>query len=264
MTSEYFVKIDQFEGPLDLLLYLIRVHEIDIFKIDIFKLTTQYLNYLRVAEFDDLTDASAFIEMAATLIELKTRQMLPHHQPEKLIGEDGEEDPARSLQERLLEYDRFRKAAEFFEYSPQMGVQIQTNQEWLRLAPDFEHVEAPLRSETASLVVMYEQLLKAMVERKPGKVEAKMHRITVEETIDLLCQYMDQVQFILFQGMYNKFKTRYDFVVHILAILELCKSGLLNTYQDKLTGPLWVYLRSSELEKLPFYQANQTNLATSN
>lgn len=254
MASEYFIKLDQFEGPLDLLLYLIRVHEIDIFKIDIFLLTTQYLNFLRVAEFDDLTDASAFIAMAATLIEIKTRQMLPNESRE--TSEDGvdEEDPARSLQQRLIEYDRFRKAADFFEYSPQMGVQIQSNHEWQRLAPKYEHIEAPIKGETASLVMMYEQMLKDLVERKPGKVEAKMHRITLEETIELMCTYMEQVQFLLFQGMYSKFKTRYDFVVHILAVLELCKSGLLSTYQDKLMGPLWVYLRTCELEKMPFFR----------
>lgn len=262
MASEYFVKLDQFEGPLDLLLYLIRVHEIDIFQIDTFLLTTQYLNYLRVAEFDDLTDASAFIAMAATLIEIKTRQMLPNAD-KKEDDDDGldDDDPAKSLQARLIEYDRFRKAADFFQYSPQMGVQIQTNSEWERLAPKFEHVEAPLKSETTSLVIMYEQMLKDLVDRKPGRVESKLHRITQQETIELMCKYMEQVQFLLFQGMYSKFKERYEFVVHILAILELCKSGLLSTYQEKLMGPLWVYLRQSNVEELPFYKPAHTQSA---
>ena len=73
MSSEYFVKLDRFEGPLDLLLHLIRVHEIDIFAIDILKLATEYLNYLRLVRYSDLAEAGEFIAMGAQLIEIKSR-----------------------------------------------------------------------------------------------------------------------------------------------------------------------------------------------
>jgi len=77
MTTQYYLKLEQFEGPLDLLLHLIRVNEIDIFNIDIFKLTQQYLAYLRILRYDDLADADGFIEVAATLIGIKTKLLLP-------------------------------------------------------------------------------------------------------------------------------------------------------------------------------------------
>src|ERR1700759_2248912 len=101
MSAEYFVKTDQFEGPLDLLLHLIRVHEIDIFAIDVLLLTQEHLSYLRLMRFDDLQQAGEFLEMAATLIEIKTRMLLPSD--EKQAGKEGveDDDPIKSLQERL-------------------------------------------------------------------------------------------------------------------------------------------------------------------
>ena len=185
MTAEYFVKTDQFEGPLDLLLHLIRVHEIDIFAIDVLLLTREYLSYLRLMQFDDLQQAGEFLEMAATLIEIKTRMLLPHDEKEG-GDEDGDDDPIRSLQERLLQYETFRNVAEHFRQMPQMGVEIQPNNEWNRLLPLYEHIEAPLTGEAATLVVLYEQMLRDLSERKKAKVTAKVHRISVEEMIDKL------------------------------------------------------------------------------
>src|SRR5688500_7024103 len=112
--SDYFVKTEQFEGPLDLLLHLIRVHEIDIFAIDVLRLTQEYLAYLRRMRFDDLAQAGEFLEMAATLIEIKTRMLLPHDE-KQAEGEDGaDDDPIRTLQERLLQHEMFRNIAEHF------------------------------------------------------------------------------------------------------------------------------------------------------
>src|SRR5205085_2762520 len=109
---------------------LIRVHEIDIFAIDVLVLTREYLSYLRLMAFEDLQQAGEFLEMAATLIEIKTRMLLPHD--EKLAADGGaleDDDPVRTLQERLLQYEMFRNAAEHFSQMPQMRVEIQTNAE---------------------------------------------------------------------------------------------------------------------------------------
>lgn len=250
MTAEYFVKTDQFEGPLDLLLHLIRVHEIDIFDIDVLLLTQEYINYLRLMQFDDLQQAGEFLEMAATLIEIKTRMLLPHD--EKATGEDGEEDdPIKTLQERLLQYEMFRNVAEHFSQMPQMGVEIQPNNEWNRLLPLYEHIEAPLTGEAATLVVLYEQMLRDLSERKKSAVKPKLHRITVEETIEKMAKEIEQARFALFQGYYNRLQSRDELVVSILAMLELVKWKRIQVYQQDMMGPVWMYRMDCDESVLP-------------
>ena len=255
MSSDYFVKTKSFEGPLDLLLHLIRVHEIDIFAIDVFRLAQEYINYLRLMKFNDLQQAGEFLEMAATLIEIKTRMLLPHE--ERAGGEEAmeDDDPIKTLQERLIQYETFRNVADHFSQMPQMGVEIQTNQEWNRLAPLYEHIEAPLTGEGATLVVLYEQMLKSLADRRKTTVTAKLHRISVEETIEKLAKDLETIRFTLFQGMYNIFPTRYEFVVHILSMLELVKMKRIKLHQQDIFGPIWMYRFDLDESILPLAQA---------
>lgn len=251
MSIDYFVKTSRFEGPLDLLLHLIRVHEIDIFDIDIFLLTKEYLNYLRLMEFNDLQQAGEFLEMAATLIEIKSKMLLPHDEIASGTDNLEEDDPIRTLQQRLQLYETFRNVADHFNQMPQMGVEIQTNNEWNRLMPIYEHVEAPLTGEPATLVVLYEQMLRGLSERRKSKVTAKKHRITVDETIDRLSAEIETSRFALFQGLYNRHESRDELVVHILAMLELVKMKRIKLYQQEMFGPIWMYRMDCEETDLP-------------
>lgn len=252
MASHYFLKLDQFEGPLDLLIHLIKVNEIDIFNIDVFLLTEQYLKYLRILNYDDLGDAGEFLEMAATLIEIKTWMLLPHDE-EKKRNEDGEEiDPRKSLQDRLIEYEKFRGAADHLGFMPQLGEQICANREWERLMPHYEDIEAPLEGDAASLVVLYEQMLRDFAERKPpAKVEAKTHLVTVEQKIEELNKLLEKLKFVLFQGFYDRFNSRYELVVHILAMLELSKWGKIKIHQEQTNGPIWLHMADYDSSLLP-------------
>ncbi len=255
MTSEYFVKLDRFEGPLDLLLHLIRVHEINIFDIDCLKLATEYLSYLRLVQFDDLAEAGEFIAMGAQLIEIKSRSLLPSDE-RKVINEDGiEEDPIKALQERLLQYEMIRRAAEWLSTTPQMGVEIQLGHEHERLAEVFKDVETPLEGDAARLIIMYEQMLRDLADRKASKIEAKTHSITLEQTIERLSQYITTVRYGMFQGLYNKFRSRYDLVVHLMAVLELSKQGLTKVLQQDMFGPIWVYRADLDESLLPMSTA---------
>jgi segregation and condensation protein A len=249
--SGVFLKLDQFEGPLDLLLHLIKVNEIDIFNIDLLLLSNQYLQYLRLMEFSDLTDAGDFVEMAASLIEIKSSMLLPREdKPEN--EEDESEDPARDLRLRLLEYETIQRAGEFFQAMPQLGVEIQTNHEWQRLLPVYEDLEAPLTGEPASLIVLYEQILRDFAERKPGaKVTAVTHRVGLQEVMAKLKGLLDTVKFTLFQAFYKDFDSRYDLVVHVLAILEMSRWGEAKLYQEGSEGPLWVYKPDFDENQLP-------------
>ncbi len=262
MSSEYFVKLDRFEGPLDLLLHLIKVHEIDIFAIDIFKLTTEYLGYLRLVKFDDISEAGEFVAMGATLIEIKSRSLLPM-EDRKVLNEDGiEEDPLKTLQDRLMQYEMIRKAAEWLSQSPQMGVEIQTNHEHERLAEVFKDVETPLEGDPARLIILFDQIMRDLADRKAAKIEAKTHGITLEQTIERFDEYIQTVRFGMFQGLYNKFRSRYDMVVHLMAVLELSKQQKLRVYQQDMMGPLWFYRGDLDQSILPVASATPMHDST--
>ncbi len=252
MTTQYYLKLDQFEGPLDLLLHLIRVNEIDIFNIDIFKLTQQYLAYLRILRYDDLADAGEFIEMAATLIEIKSKMLLPGQESKNEEGQLKEDDPRYSLQEQLIQYEIFKRAGEHLSIKPQFGVQIRSSMEWQRLAPLYEHIEAPMVGDPAALVILYEQMLASLAERKPPlRVEAKTHMVTLEDKIKELARFIETVNFALFQGFYKNFQSRYELVIYVLAALELSKAGQLKIYQEVANGPMWIYRPDIDKAQLP-------------
>lgn len=253
MSTGYFVKLDQFEGPLDLLLHLISEHQLDIFDIDLYVLTYQYLEYLRLMEFKDLTDAAAFMGLASQLIEMKSKSLIPTEKHKGVSDEDVEEDPTKTLEFRLQQYDMFRKAASFFEDAPQVGVDIQTNQEWRRLSPKYEHIQAPLKGDPTTLVILYEQMLSGLSERKPPRVTAMTHKISVEEIIEKMRAFIDKASFALFQGLYNKMPSRYNLVASILAMLQLVRDGELNIHQESMLGPIWMYKKDMEVSDIDLH-----------
>jgi segregation and condensation protein A len=260
MASSYFLKLNQYEGPLDLLLNLIKDNEIDIFNIDIFLLTNQYLEYLRHIHFKDLQDAGEFLEMAATLIEIKSRALLPIEERQKSDDDLEEEDPLKSLQQRLIQYERFRAVADHFALMPQLGVEIHTNQEWQRLEPEYADLEVPIKGDAATLIVLYENLLRHLPERRAVKVEAKMHAISVEEKVDELTELLSRLNFALFQGFYKKFASRYELVVYLLAVLEMTRWKKLKVYQHDALGPLWLYRMGFDEANLPLTREEKSRL----
>lgn len=241
-TSSYFLKLDTFEGPLDLLLHLIRAHELDIFDIDLFVLTKQYVEYLRLVEFKDLTSAADFMEMAASLCQIKSQGLLPSTQTDTL-AEDGkdEEMTAEILQKRLLEYETFRQASEFLSQRLNFSSICKTNQEWQRLEPLYAHVESPLRGDRATLVVLYEQMLRKLVDRKPVRVQAVKDTISVDTVITKIKEYVEKLQFVLFQQLYPTFSTRYELIANVLAMLQLVRDREMKIHQEKFMGPIWMY-----------------------
>lgn len=252
MSANYQLKLDRFEGPLDLLLHLIKVNEIDIFNIDIFLLATQYIQYLRSVSYDDLAIAGEFLEMAASLVEIKTRMLLPRNESEDDNDGDEDEDPTKTLQERLLTYERFKGAAEFLSVRPRYDIIIRTSPEPERLSPFYDHIEAPLEGDVASLVILYEQMLQGLANRKPPqKVEAKTHMVTIDQKLKELEKLLETVKFALFQGFYKKFRSRYELVVYILAALELSKEGKIRLLQQNINGPIWLYQPDFDRNSLP-------------
>lgn len=243
MATGYFLKLNRFEGPLDLLLYLIKFNEMDIFEVNLAQLAEQYLSYLRLMQFADLKDASAFLVMGATLCEIKTRRLLPNSGKKEGDEEENEVDLEAQLKERLIEYQKYRDAGEFFSsIDKQTDASYSPVGEWERLEKEFGDRVSPLLGDPAVLVVLYEQLLSALTERKPIQVKTNKEMITIERVIEKMLESLKQCEVLLFQASYSQLKNRYELIAHVLALLELLKQMKdLRCYQETQTGPLWIY-----------------------
>lgn len=250
MSREFFLKLDNFEGPLDLLLHLIKVNELDIFNIDLYVLTKQYLKYLRLIKFKDLKAASTFIGMASTLIEIKTRSLLPKEGKDGDSEEDLEEDPAESLQRRLFELETIRNATDDLATRANFNLHnVRDNFEHIRLEEEYADVSLPLRGEAINLLVLYEQMLSSLADRKPVSVQAVTESVTVENIIDRILTKLEEIEIYLFQNFYQKITSRYELVAYVLAILQMVRDNQMNIYQDELHGPIWLYKKDLPLEE---------------
>ena len=244
MGNGHFVKLERFEGPLDLLLLLIRQHELDIFQIDLVLLTNQYLSHLRLIAFRDLTEAADFVAMAATLVEVKSRRLLPQSPLAQTQDPSLEEDSAQSIEHRLIAYDTFRQAALALGKAAQGAPSIRSSLEYKRLEPSFSHGERPLRADPAGLVILYEQLLAELADRRPARVTAVTESITLEQVLIKLKSLVDQTQVLLLQKLYGSFQSRYELVAYLIGALQLVRDQVLNLHQEELQGPIWLYDRT--------------------
>lgn len=123
------------------------------------------------------------------------------------------------------------------------------------MEPLYGHIEAPIKGDAPTLIVLYEQMLKSLAERKSSKVNLKINRISVEETIEKLFEEIQTTRFALFQGLYNRLESRDELVVNTLAMLELVKAKRMRVYQVDMLGPLWMYRMDFAESELPLHQA---------
>jgi len=231
----YHIQLNQFEGPLDLLLYLIRKEEMDIMDIEIHKITTQYLEYVQLMKELDLEVAGEFIAMAATLLQIKSRLLLPTY------NEDGEivetEDPRKELVQRLLEYEKYKEAAKALESRPWLGRDI-----WTRgYRESFgERQEEIIIEDNGlfSLISMYRKVLRA-ARTKIHQVTAKTQSISsrILELKEFLIPGRRVSFFSLLQGAQEKTKQT---LITFLSLLELGKLGFASLHQSEIYQDIWV------------------------
>lgn len=242
MSEKYVLKLDRFEGPLDLLLHLIRVNELSIFDVDLRFLTLQYLEYLRLIEFSDIKEAAAFIEMAASLVEIKSRRLIPNVQDEDKREEEkiDEEETEESLRQRLFLYDQFKRAGDHFSHFLTTNSQTYASFEPERLSEFYEHQDKPLEGEPLTLVVLYEQMLASMGDKIPERVSLKKEAIPLEDILKKINGIIDKLQLVLFEKLYQEIDSRYELVAYILAALQLVRDRQAKIIQEKFLGPLWL------------------------
>lgn len=227
--TPYKVKLDVFEGPLDLLLYLIRKNQIDIYDIPIAEITLQYLDMLDLMRALNLDVAGEFLVMAATLTHIKSKMLLPVSQNGEV--EEDEEDPRKELVDRLLEYERYKEAAKSLE-----GSDILDRDVFTRTATEDEQ-DGELELSLFELIEALQQVLR----KSPHELihEITLERISIEEKITEILERLDtsggEVEFVsLFTGEVIKEVV----IITFLAVLELVKMRMIKVYQRKAFHPI--------------------------
>ena len=224
----YTVKLDIFEGPLDLLLYLIRKNEVDIYDIPIALITEQYLEYLDLMTVLNLDIAGDFLVMAATLAKIKSKMLLPP----SVDSEEGEEedDPRAELMEHLLEYQQYKEVADQLKNRELLEKDIFTRIQIEEQIPGLDRNSALIEASLFDLV----DALKKVIERKdlPGNLmEVAVEKISVREKIGEILSTVKKNQQIIFQSLFDGLSTKYEIVVAFLALLELIRLRAIKVFQ---------------------------------
>lgn len=227
----YQVKLPTFEGPLDLLLHLIRVNEVDIYDIPIARITDEYFQYLTLLQELDLEVAGEFLVMAATLVYIKSRMLLP---TEPSAGEILEEDPRAPLVDMLLEYQRFREAAQTL-----AGREDHQRQFFFRSTP----LEVPAGERT--LEVNLFDLLAAfrdVLERAKDQpvMELVVRSVTAAERMVAILDRVAAEASVSFQSLFPPDASRWVVIATFLALLELLRQGSVRVQQQMQFGDIAV------------------------
>lgn len=230
------VILEAFEGPLDLLLYLIRRQNLDILDIDVAEITRQYLGYIELMASIQLELAAEYLVMAAMLAEIKSRMLLPRQQAE----EEDEEDPRAELIKRLQEYERFKQAAEDVDELPRMGRDIhQATAE----APDRDQQRPHPDVDIKELVTALADVLKRSEMFESHQVE--MEKLSTRERMSQVMESLRDNQFVPFVALFTLEEGRLGVVVTFLAVMELIKESLVEIVQSESFGPIHVKAKTS-------------------
>ncbi|MCM2264326.1 MAG: segregation/condensation protein A [Desulfuromonadales bacterium] len=234
--DSFSVHLDNFTGPLDLLLHLIRKNEMEITDIPIAEITAQYLAVIDTMQTLNLDVAGEFLLMAATLLHIKSRMLLPQ------IAEDGaeeedEEDPRAELVRRLLEYQKYKDAAVQLDELPQLNRNL-----YARSAPAPEVVEEGEGEFAAvGLYDLLQALQQLLVERpEPLAHEISAEQLSVADRISQILTALQGQQSLAFTDLFSAQISRHEVVVTFLAMLELVKLRLVHLLQSQRFGAIWL------------------------
>ena len=222
-------KLSEFEGPLDLLLYMIRKNEINIYDIPIAQITEQYIEYLRYAEIMDLEDLTAFHAMAATLLYIKSRTLLP------VEMEDDIEDPRAELVERLIEYQKYKKLSELME-------EKESDSEWVierqRLQHNLPFVDIDIweKVDIWDLVRTFSSLTANL---PAERIIDLFEEVSVNEKTTLLMEYLENRGECRFTDLI-KHSGALEIVCSFLAVLEAAKMRMIVLFQNRMFGDIMI------------------------
>lgn len=243
--DEYKVELEVFEGPLDLLLYLIKRDEVDIYDIPIERVTTQYMEYLKLMRMLDLNIAGEFIVMAATLMMIKSRMLLPVEDREEV--EEEEDDPRWDLVRQLVEYKKFKDIASqlqereyhqenVFEFGGKSAVVLEPDD------PGLVMQDVSL----FDLITAFSEVLKNAPPEEIGEIAGNQY--TVADKIDQVLQAVRTKGRIRFAKMFGTAASRHEIICTFLALLELLRLRHIKAVQDSHFGDIMIAQSEEEAD----------------
>lgn len=244
--NDYKVKLEVFEGPLDLLLYLIKKDEIDIYDVSIERITSQYLAYIDTFNALNIELASEFIVMAANLMYLKSRELLPKdlQPPDEQAEED---DPRWELIRQLVEYKKFKDAAQFLGQRESKGAELFT------ATPEIPDLTTPEESIAEvgifDLIRAFQKVLRKFEDTHTLR-EIVDDRWTVSDKIDHLLEIVPVGGRVRFDELFSAATSRSEVIVTFLAMLELMKLHFLEVEQERVLGEIVVVRPSDKIDEL--------------
>jgi len=271
MEEVYSIKLPAFEGPLDLLLHLIRENRIDIYDIPIALITHQYLEYIGIMKELNLDIAGEFLLMAATLIHIKSRMLLPINEE---VADEAQEDPRFELVQRLLEYQAFKDAtftfreredrwSDVFCRSPLAGetggkeisYDEGSSPQGLDIGGD---IDLPVTGEVEfqslnlfelSIFDLLGAFKKLLDKASPEVVAITRETLTVKDRISSIVEKLDNLNAVRFEDLLEGRVTRSFLIVTFIAILELMRLGLARAYQERDFGNVWIIRKQQAAEE---------------
>ena len=242
-TSEaYQVELTGFQGPMDLLLHLINKEQVDIYDIPIAHITDQFIKHIQVIQAISLDTAGEFIAMAATLMVIKMKMLMPSHRDDE---DEEEEDPRAELVRKLLEYKRFKEAAEALQKAEAGRRQYHLRQTKFPFTEDLD-LEPRLRIEMYDLLTALAGIYDRMQAKPLHEIEREPY--TVEEKMSLIEEKIGGGHVVNFLDLFLDITLKMEVIVTFIAILELVKRGRLEFMQTEVHGPIWIQRRGIEAE----------------
>jgi segregation and condensation protein A len=237
-ANSYQIDLPSFSGPLDLLLHLVQKDQVNIYDIPIARVTQQYLDYLSAMRELDVNVASEFLVMAATLIQIKARLLLP--KPAALEGgEEEEEDPRAALVRQLIEYRRYKESAallaQMFAHQNRLFARVPSEEDSATQQVLFEG------GDLAALTAAFTDLLAASTEETETARPLHIDRINVEEKMLAISQLLRTRKYLIFKDLFTSEPTRDEVIATFLALLEMVKLGMLAVRQTASLGRIELF-----------------------
>jgi len=245
VSMSYKVKLNVFEGPLDLLLYLIQKHEIDIYDIPIALITREYLEYLDLMKTLNLDVAGEFLVMAATLTQIKSRMLLPPEETDE--EEEGGVDPRQELIERLLEYKKYKEAAHSLKDQENLWIDS-----YAFGSADHAKEEREVVLINLNLMDLIEAFRNVLNKASTDDVhEITVDAMTIKEKISWIMETLEYRESIRFEDLFHETPTRHEIILTFLALLEIIRLRLVRIEQTDRFGPIRIQKAVNEQEKPP-------------
>ncbi len=246
---QYSVKIDAFEGPLDLLLHLIKRMEIDIYDIPVAEITTQYLSYIETMNELELNVASEYLVMAATLIAIKSRMLIPNAEMEAEEGEnpEQEEDPLTELMQQLIEYKQYKEAAQDFKNLEAERALMFTRapDDLSEFIPDTPSFHNDTNVTIYDMIAAFQKLLRRQKLQKPLHTKVARQEISVDKRMEEVLAQILQLKQVLFSQLFETVDKR-QLVITFLAILELMKLNKIHVEQKTNLDDIMLHAKEVE------------------